>query len=724
MNPLRDLDLDRYANLIVRAIGATVSGGIRDSRRRFLCTFGEMAEELQAYLDAPNAATTFDRGRLLTHALTVGDTSYGELIVLVPSDRLRVPKDAQATRALTVSIVECITGALRLALDLDAMAVELAGRYEELNLVYEIDEKARRYANESSRTALVELVRDCAEHLDLESAMLSLPEDDLEITHFASEADAGANEGWRNLKHDLLVQVRSVQASVVLNEPDDPRWAVLGGAPRGKLTACPIRGAGGAITGVFAVGNEADGPDFSNGDRKLLEVLADQVCAIVRIGRDSLTGLLNRRGLEQRLQDAKVDDRGSPGRRVLLYINVDRFRLVNEMCGRVAGDELIKQVAALIDASTRDRDLIARVNADEFVAVLTDCPLENATVVADKLLDQARMLRFAWDGRAFNITVSVGVLPLDPGADQHLDDLLSYGESASLVARHQGRDRYHVFREGDDEATMQHSEMRWVPRINEALEADRFELFGQIIAPLDDALPDEVHLEALLRYVDDDGKLVGPFAFIPAAERFELMPAIDKWVIGKTLALLAEYRTVVVERRIVVAINLSGQSVAQADFADFIEGAIRDSNLDSSHVSFEVTETATVGHLTAAREFIKRLRAIGCQFALDDFGTGLSSFSYLKNLPVDYLKIDGAFVKEIVTDPVSAAMVEAISQIAKVMGLKTVAEFVENEEIVARLRQIGVHYAQGYGIAKPRSLRDQLEEIESSRFAIAVGGHG
>ena len=719
MNPLRDLDLDKYAGLIKLAAGDGVSVGIRDSQGCVLATFGEEADELATLIRAGQGS--IDRGLLLTHALATGGTSYGDLVVFGPANGA---ESADSTRALTASIAECLNDGLRLNAELDAMADELAGRYEELNLVYAIDEKARRYSNASSRTALVELVRDCAEHLDLEAAVLHLPGDELEIAHYAAHAGPGTGDVWQRLTHDLLALVRTSRASVVINEPGDPRRAELDESARGKVMASPVKGVSATITGVLAVGNGVGKRDFSSGDRKLIEVLADQVSAILQVNRDPITGLLNRRGLEQRLH-ARRHSQEATAACVLLYINVDRFRLVNEMCGHVAGDELIKQVGALIDASTRDPDLIARVNADEFVAVLIGCPLEHATAVADKLLDRVRALRFAWHGRAFNITASMGVLPFEPGADRDVDELLSLGESASLVAQHHGRDRHHVFTEGDDELALQHSEMRWVPLINEALETDRFELFGQVIAPIDDALGHEVRFEVLLRYIDDDGKRVAPFAFIPAAERFQLMPAIDKWVIRSTLELLAEYRQVVAREQIRVAINLSGQSIAQLDFVDFIEGAIRDSAIPCSHLSFEVTETATVGHFTTAREFIGRLRAIGCQFALDDFGSGLSSFSYLKNLPVDYLKIDGAFVKEITTDPMSAAMVEAASNIAKVMGIKTVAEFVENDEILARLRLAGVHYAQGYGIGKPSPLREQLDEIARRHAPMAaVAGSG
>jgi EAL domain-containing protein (putative c-di-GMP-specific phosphodiesterase class I) len=286
-------------------------------------------------------------------------------------------------------------------------------------------------------------------------------------------------------------------------------------------------------------------------------------------------------------------------------------------------------------------------------------------------------------------------------------------DMACYVAKQQGRKRVHVYQDDDQDVAAHQGEMQWVPRINQALEAGSFVLYSQLIVTVDPASPEPDHYEILLRLVDQDGKLIAPFAFIPAAERYQLMPSIDRWVLQSTLTALGEHPTVFNKRDGICTINLSGQSLSDERFADFVVKAIGQSKVPFSALCFEITETAAIANFSAAVAFISLLKAKGCHFALDDFGSGLSSFSYLKSLPVDYLKIDGSFVKEMADDPVSAAMVASINQIGHVMGLQTIAEFVENDAIRAKLGTIGVDFAQGYGVARPRPFREQLIELSS-----------
>jgi len=413
---------------------------------------------------------------------------------------------------------------------------------------------------------------------------------------------------------------------------------------------------------------------------------------------DSLTELVNRREFERRLQQAILGAKTASQQHALCYLDLDQFKLINDTCGHTAGDELLQQIADLLQSGLRKTDLLARLGGDEFGILLYYCPLPPAQQVADKLREQLRQLRFVWQDKTFTLSASIGVVVIDADTP-NLASVLSAADAACYAAKNKGRNRVHVYQLDDSQLQQQHREMQWAARIPKALEENRFCLYYQQIVPIAAQQPQPQHREILVRLQDESGELVPPMAFIPAAERYNLMHLIDRWVISTLFAHLA---TAALPE--LYAINLSGASINDDSFVGFVQSQFAQYGVAPERICFEITETLAITNLAKAARVIAELKALGCYFALDDFGSGMSSFAYLKSLPVDYLKIDGVFIKDIVTDTVAASMVAAIADVAAVMHIQTIAEFVENDAILAKLTALGVNYAQGYGISRPAPL--------------------
>jgi diguanylate cyclase (GGDEF)-like protein len=387
---------------------------------------------------------------------------------------------------------------------------------------------------------------------------------------------------------------------------------------------------------------------------------------------DELTDILNRREFERRLCELLAALRqGQGGEHAVLYLDLDRFKIINDTSGHAAGDELIRQVSQLLQATLRERDIVGRLGGDEFGIMLNQCSHGDALRVAEKVRKSIVDLRFAWGVRSYRIGVSIGVVLLD-GRSTSLKEVMKSADAACYMAKEKGRNRIHLFSEDDAELSVRQTEMEAVSRIRAALESDRFCLHLQTIAPL--RAGGRTHAEVLLRMIDEQGGLVPPMAFIPAAERYDLMPLLDRWVIRNAFAALAQQPP-----GTSWAINLSGASVCEEGLLDYVLEQQRASGVALEDVCFEITETAAVANLAQAATLIQDLQAQGARFALDDFGAGMSSFAYLKHLPVDYVKIDGSFIRGILHSPTERAMVESINQIAHVMGKQTIAEFVEDD---------------------------------------------
>jgi len=412
---------------------------------------------------------------------------------------------------------------------------------------------------------------------------------------------------------------------------------------------------------------------------------------------DELTDILNRREFERRLRELLSALRqGSGGEHAVLYLDLDRFKIVNDTSGHAAGDELIKQVSQLLQSTLRERDIVGRLGGDEFGIMLTQCSHEDALRVAEKVRKAVVDLHFAWGVRSYRIGVSIGLVLLDSRSSS-LKEVMKAADAACYMAKEKGRNRIHLYSDDDAELSVRQTEMEAVSRIRAALENDRFCLHLQTIAPLRGG---RAHAEVLVRMLDEQGGLVPPMAFIPAAERYDLMPLLDRWVIRHAFEALAQQPP-----GTSWAINLSGASVCDEGLLEFVLEQQRITGVALEDVCFEITETVAVANLAQAATLIQDLQAQGARFALDDFGAGMSSFAYLKHLPVDYVKIDGSFIKGILHSPTERAMVESINQIAHVMGKQTIAEFVEDDAVLACLRAMGVDFAQGYGVGRPQPLQ-------------------
>jgi diguanylate cyclase (GGDEF)-like protein/PAS domain S-box-containing protein len=417
---------------------------------------------------------------------------------------------------------------------------------------------------------------------------------------------------------------------------------------------------------------------------------------------DALTGLLNRREFEIRLLRAIAAARHEAREHALLYLDLDEFKVINDTCGHLAGDEMLKQVTALLRAGVRRGDALARLGGDEFGVLLEDCPLQRARQTAETLRRSLRDFRFSHQEQVFEVGVSIGLVPI-AGSCGDLAQVMSGADAACYVAKDRGRNRVHEYEPDDTAVAMRYGEMQWINRIQSAFEERRFRLYYQTIEPLGAAAQGQPPMcEIFVRMLDRDGGVIEPGVFIAAAERYHLIDSLDRWVVQTALHAIAEAQRT--GTWTLFAINVSGQSLSAEGFLAFVVAELERSQVDPRWVCFEITETAAVSKLDSALRFLSTLREKGCRFALDDFGSGLSSFAYLRTLPVDFLKIDSALVQDLADDRVKRAMVHSISQIGHVMGMPTIAEGVETAAVLHELREIGVDYAQGYWLSRPQPL--------------------
>lgn len=418
---------------------------------------------------------------------------------------------------------------------------------------------------------------------------------------------------------------------------------------------------------------------------------------------DALTALPNRQAFEYEISQAVSAAKSRQATFGLLYIDVYQFKVINDSCGHVGGDELLRQLSDLMGSKLRNQDLLARLGSDEFAVLLKNCTLAGAQRVADILLSAVQEFQFRWDMREIKIGISIGVVVIDHDAESE-GQVLATANAACCAAKELGRNRIHLYNK-DREVEQRRNEINWVVKINDALSQERLCLYEQPIVALSSSVEESgpSHSEVLIRMKDEKGQLVSPAEFIPAAERFGLMDDVDRWVVAKVIEHL-RYRQAAGLPRKIYSVNLSGFTLGDPSLAEFVIRTIDQAGIDAALLHFEVTETAAIRHLDSALQFMKLLSARGSCFYLDDFGSGLSSFSYLKELPVDYLKIDGSFVRTMLDESSSFAMVSTINHLAHTMGLKTVAEYVESEELQQKLKQIGVDFVQGFGVAKPRPL--------------------
>lgn len=466
------------------------------------------------------------------------------------------------------------------------------------------------------------------------------------------------------------------------------------------LSVTPIRDRAGNMDGVVLVMRDV------SSDREHAAQLTYQA------SHDVLTGLINRREFERRLARAMAASDASGLPFTVLYLDLDQFKVVNDTCSHAAGDELLRQIAALFLGHVRVCDAVARLGGDEFVVLLENCDADDALTIAESLRVAIGDLPFAFGERHFATTASIGLVSLSGDTRLAREDILGAADAACHLAKEKGRNRVQTYHLDDDEVAVRQSEMCWVSRIQAALASDRFCLYAQDIVDLRET--SQRHVELLLRMVDEHGALIPPRAFIPAAERYGLMPSIDRWVVQSAFAALRRaHDRDTSSAPSLCAINLSGNSLCEDGFGCFLRQQFTAFGIAPSSICFEITETAAISSLSRATAFIRDMRSLGCYFSLDDFGAGMSSFTYLKHLPVDFVKIEGGFVKDMIEDPIDLAMVEAINNIGHVTGKRTIAECVGTPELLDAVRRLGIDFAQGFAVSVPRPFMPD-EEIPQS----------
>ncbi len=460
--------------------------------------------------------------------------------------------------------------------------------------------------------------------------------------------------------------------------------------------ASPLMGSQGQLIGTMLVLR----------DVSLEQELTNQL--VYQASHDSLTGLINRAEFENRVKEALELSRQKDKQNALCYIDLDQFKLVNDTCGHGAGDELLKRLGGVLQRQIGEEDLVARLGGDEFGVLLHDCDQDQAWGKAESVRETLHKIHFKWDDKIFDVSGSIGLVMIDRMSGS-LSEVLSAADLACYAAKDSGRNVVHVYRVDDEEIAEKYRQMQWLPRIRDALKHNEFELAIQSVASLSNDTSPRIIYEFLLRWPQDDGSMISPGQFIPTAERYDLMCDLDGWVIENALAVVGQLKTELqYPADQMYTINLSGQSVCDPALANFIIGILRRFEVNPQCICFEVTETVAIANFSIAIEFINRLRGQGCRFALDDFGSGLSSFSYLKQLPLDFLKIDGFFIRDMLDDPVDLAMVRTIYDVAKVLKLQTIAEWVEDEETLDTLKSIGINYAQGFHISRPAMVAELL----------------
>ena len=506
--------------------------------------------------------------------------------------------------------------------------------------------------------------------------------------------EEGGSEGAESLIARCLREGR-----VILGNDQSTLVARNGREVAIQNSAAPIRDREGSLLGTVVVFRDV------SRERRLRRALSYQAT------HDALTGLINRREFEHRLHAALDETRGeSPIVHALVYVDLDQFKIVNDTCGHPAGDRLLKQVTSLLQTRVRTSDTLARLGGDEFGILLQDCQLEQAMKIAESLRQSIREFRYEWNGQQIQIGASIGIVGIDR-ASESVAAVMSAVDVACYAAKDGGRNRVHVYEA--DNVPARHKEMQWVSRLQRASDDGRLEIYFQPILPIGRNRDPQPHYELMLRMRDETGNLVQPIEFIPAAERYNMMPAIDRWVVRHVLGTVLGRGQV--GEHATIAINLSGTTLSDEGFLEFLLGELTQTEIRPGSLCFEITETAAIASLTNVVYFMRELRDRGVRFALDDFGSGLSSFSYLKNLPVEFLKIDGQFVENVYRDPVDRSMVEAICQVARAMQIRTIAERVETPEVLSTLAEIGVDYAQGFLIARPAPIRELEASLAASR---------
>lgn len=587
---------------------------------------------------------------------------------------------------------------------------------KELKLVYEVDEKIHGVSRRHS--SLAQLVGQSGRYLGINYSVLLIPSKRIRIS--------ATHSSWKNVNRKVLDRYLVDQLLPKLEGHRQPLIfeipAVEGStneAEQGYQTLLsPLLDKHGNVEGVFAQLGRVDKPEFTNSDRRFMAHIVRKVEYVIEQSFDAMTGLMNRSGFETQLIESSNALTSQTDAHQLIYLDLDNLQLVNDTFGRKAGDEVVMKFARLLEEDLPSSAVLSRLTGDEFCILLTHADSETAVKYANEIREKRTELRYLEGDKSLQITMSIGIAEFSKASPDE-GSALTTARMACESAKDHGRDRVEVFDDSNKSIIRRYDDMQLVAEIQQALDGEGFELRAQAITSLNGA-SSKPRFEILLRMSDADGNRVPTDALFSAAERYHMMPQIDRWVVSKTIATLAEVRDSVEARDAVFSINLSGQTLGDDDIFDFIEEEIRVGGLSPTSLCFEITESAAVSNLARAQLFIGRLRQYGCTISLDDFGAGLSSFAYLKNFKVDTLKIDGSFIRDLTENRISESMVAAITQVAQVMQLKTVAEYVESELTRKLLAKMGVDFAQGHLYGRPAPLDSVIADIIDMSESSAV----
>lgn len=604
--------------------------------------------------------------------------------------------------ALLRPVLECLRRDLLSRAAIEQLSRTVTSRDRDLELLL-ADGTADRPTGDGA-DELKGILKQAIEHVNCSTAALIVPDKSIAMLRSATNRAADMQLVARAHKQ-LLAMAQARREPVIINKlaPN----STMGVLPY-KILSCALRSGAGKTMGVLALFREDLGEPFAEREARLTEILARKAVALIESSHDALSGLYTRPAFEQRVR-AVVGDPKSSKHWTALYIDADQLHVINDSFGMHVGDSVLGQLGELIRHRLPPGAFAARISGDRF-AVLLPTQLDDAAKFAESLREGVEQLGTTHGESRLHVSISVGVASLDTAAGELMHSLAA-AETACKAAKDRGRNRVEVYKSNDVSLVRRFADINIAGQLRAAIDAGRLQLYSQLIVPFACAESPRPHFELLLRMLDEDGRTVGPDRFLSAANRYQLMPEIDRWVINKAIELLAPQAALLAGQTVSFAINFSGQSLNDESFVDFLLERIRSSGIDPSVFTFELTENATIANIARAESLIRRLRDLGCNVALDDFGTGLSSLAYLRQLPVTMLKIDGSFVRDILKDPRAESMVRAIAQLARSMSLTTVAEYVETEEIRTRLATLGVDYGQGFAIGRPAPLSELLPEL-------------
>jgi diguanylate cyclase (GGDEF)-like protein len=583
--------------------------------------------------------------------------------------------------------------------DIELLNESLVARDKDLELLLSV---TGSHLTAAGSDDLQSLLANAAGHLKCVLAGIVVPDKGLVLTH----PEGGDINILTRTQRQLLAITQTRRDPLVIN-----RIATQAGqvAIPYRILACPLRQGSGRTSGVLALFRKLEAPEFVGRDVHLADLVAHKIAASIETSYDTLSGLLTRSALEQRVRLVYAQAGGKPQRWSLLYVDIDELHVINENFGMHVGDQAIAQIGDLLRKHLPVESFAARISGDRF-AIVMPSDIDESAMFGEGLREGVTRLTTTGVDARFRLSISLGVAQFS-GRDTDLGRSLAEAESACKAAKDRGRNRLESFQENDVSIIRRFTDINVATDVRSALAENRLRLEAQMILPFVDGPHARPHYEMLLRMLDPEGNTIGPDRFLSAALRYQMMPTIDRWVISSVIDLLRPRRELLANAPVVFTINFSGQSLLDEEFADYVIRSIETSRINPAVFCFELTESAAVASMAAAEALMSRLRKLGCGVALDDFGTGLSSLSYLRSMPVSMLKIDGSFVRDILRDERAESMVRAIAQLARAMNITTVAEYVETEEIRARVRTLGVDYGQGFAIAKPVPVNEVLDVL-------------